>query len=175
MRLFGSGLLFLEAVKLGQRSFLSTMIVSSLTIQGIVGFGLTLLAIATVMPGLFPSFGLFIPLGFELGPGQALSIGKGWEEMGFDGAGSVGLAFAAFGFLWASFGGVFLMNWGIKKGWLSEAQAAALRSGKTRTGIYQRRESAPIGALLTTESEAIDSMSLNVGLLRRCTLLRFCC
>jgi ESS family glutamate:Na+ symporter len=68
----------------------STMIVSSLTLQGIIGFGLTFVAIATFFPDLFPSFGLFVPLGFELG---------------FKGAGSVGLTFGAFGFLWACFGG----------------------------------------------------------------------
>ncbi len=33
-------------------------------------------------------------------------IGKGWEELGFAGAGSLGLTFAALGFLWACFGGV---------------------------------------------------------------------
>ncbi|MBT3274391.1 MAG: sodium:glutamate symporter [Spirochaetales bacterium] len=147
------------------KSVLSTsvMIVSSLTLQGIIGFGLTFLAIATVFPNLFPSFGLFIPLGFELGPGQALSIGLGWQELGFEGAGSIGLTFAAFGFLWACFGGVILMNLGIRHGWVNERQAEILRKGKTRTGVVAPKQTLEAGALLTTESEAIDSMSLNVA------------
>ncbi|MBN1686304.1 MAG: sodium:glutamate symporter [Spirochaetales bacterium] len=141
----------------------STMIVSSLTVQGIIGFGLTFLAIATVFPRLFPSFGLFVPLGFELGPGQALSIGLGWQELGFEGAGSIGLTFAAFGFLWACFGGVFLINLGIRKGWLTEKQGKLLQKSKIRSGVIAEHEHPKAGAFLTTESEAIDSMTVNAA------------
>jgi len=141
----------------------STMIVSSLTFQGIIGFGLTFLAIATFFPELFPSFGLFIPLGFELGPGQAMSIGLGWEELGFEGGGSIGLTFAAFGFLWACFGGVFLVNLGVKKGWLRGKQAAVLHHSKIRSGVIGKGEEPKPGAFLTTESEAIDSMTVNTA------------
>ncbi len=141
----------------------SLMIVASLTFQGIIGFGLTFAARATVYPNLFPSFGLFVPLGFELGPGQAFSIGLGWEDLGFAGAGSVGLTFAAFGFLWACFGGVYLINLGVKRGWLSPAQIESLKSRKTRSGLFKRSEERPVGARLTTESEAVDSMTVNLA------------
>ena len=32
---------------------------------------------------LFPTFGFLVPLGFEEGPGQVLSVGKVWESFGF--------------------------------------------------------------------------------------------
>lgn len=83
--------------------------------QAIIGLLLTILFIKTLYPELFPAFGFFVPLGFSQGPGQAFAIGKNWETMGFDGAGSVGLTFAAIGFLYACFGGVWLINYGIKK------------------------------------------------------------
>ncbi|MBN2780352.1 MAG: sodium:glutamate symporter, partial [Candidatus Marinimicrobia bacterium] len=44
-------------------------------IQLVVGLLLTVGIIATFRPDLFHSFGVFMPLGFVLGPGQALSIG----------------------------------------------------------------------------------------------------
>ncbi len=90
-------------------------------------FGLiaTALIIATFKPDLFPAFGFTLPpLGFELGPGQAYSIGVGWESMGFRGGGSsVGLTMAAIGFLMGSFGGVILINQGLKRGWIGKEQA----------------------------------------------------
>lgn len=151
----------------------STMIVSSLTIQGIIGFGLTFLAILTFFPDLFPSFGLFIPLGFELGPGQAMSIGLGWQKLGFEGGGTIGLTFAAFGFLWACFGGVFLINLGIRKGWLGEKQAQALKKSKVRSGVVKEGEQKRAGALLTTESEAIDTMTINAAVVAGVYLITY--
>ena len=134
--------------------------------QGLIGLLLTALLIATVMPELFPSFGLFVPLGFALGPGQAYAIGRGWEAFGFVGAGSVGLTFAALGFLFASFGGVFLVNYGYRRGWLgphdrSESETTARASA--RRGLYASEDRMPVGSRLTTTSEAVESLSLNLG------------
>ncbi|MFW6290906.1 MAG: sodium:glutamate symporter [Spirochaetota bacterium] len=138
--------------------------------QGFVGLLLTALLINTVMPDLFPAFGLLVPLGFALGPGQAFAIGGGWEPFGFVGAGTVGLTFAALGFLLACFIGVFLINYGYRKGWASPTAAAnAARVGpKERqgrgSGIVDFDRENPIGARLTTYSDSIDTMSVNLGI-----------
>jgi ESS family glutamate:Na+ symporter len=139
------------------------MMVASFTLQGLLGLGAAFLFIATLYPNLVPAFGLFVPLGFEMGPGQAYSIGIGWEAMGFQGAGSIGLTFAAFGFLWACFGGVLLINHGIRKGWLEPHFQQAFRSAGVRTGVWPRGARLPVGSRLTTETEAIDGMSLNLA------------
>ncbi len=76
----------------------------------VIGFGLVGLE-------LFPTFGFLVPLGFNEGPGQALSIGKAWEGVGFVNAGTIGLTFAAVGYFFAFFVGVPLVNYGIRKGW----------------------------------------------------------
>jgi len=91
-------------------------IVSIFVIQGIVGFALSLLLVNTFFPGLFPVFGLLLPLGFGLGPGQAYAIGSQWEAIGFFQGGNIGLSIATIGFLWACIVGVILMNYLIKKG-----------------------------------------------------------
>ncbi len=149
------------------------MIMASFSFQALLGIGLTFLFILLVFPGMSPSFGLFIPLGFEMGPGQAYSIGIGWEQMGFTGAGSIGLTFAALGFLWACFGGVFLINLGIRKGWLSAKHRELLKAARVRSGIYGPAERSPTGSRLTTETEAIDTLSFNLGTVFVVYLLTF--
>jgi len=91
-------------------------IVSIYVLQGIVGFFLSLLLANTFFPGLFPTFGLLLPLGFGQGPGQAYAIGRQWEQIGFYQGGNIGLSIATIGFLWACIVGVILMNYLIGKG-----------------------------------------------------------
>jgi ESS family glutamate:Na+ symporter len=157
------------------RNILATgvVITASFTLQGILGLGLTWLLMVTLLPGLFPGFGLLIPLGFELGPGQAHAIGIGWEALGFQGAGSVALTFAAFGFLWACFGGVFLINLGVSRGWIDRRTRLALQNRTLRSGVHGPGEELPEGARLTTETEAIDSMSFNLAVVLAVYLLTF--
>ncbi|WP_461204929.1 sodium/glutamate symporter [Clostridium sp. DL1XJH146] len=90
-------------------------IVSMYLVQGIVGFGVTLILAATVMKKLFPAFGLLLPLGYGQGPGQAYSIGTQWEALGFESGSQIGLSVATAGFLWACLGGIILLNFLIKK------------------------------------------------------------
>jgi ESS family glutamate:Na+ symporter len=138
---------------------MATGILSAYATQALLGLGLTLF----FLPRLFPAFGLFLPLGFALGPGQAFAIGKGWEAMGFAGAPSIGLTFAAIGYLWACFGGVFLINLGIKKGWLSGEGLTALKDKSILTGVVPRDAEKPVGARLSTDNEAIDSFSFHAA------------
>ena len=149
------------------------MIMASFSFQALLGIALTFLFIFLIIPGMSPSFGLFIPLGFEMGPGQAYSIGIGWEQMGFAGAGTIGLTFSALGFLWACFGGVFLINLGIRKGCLGAKYREMLKAARVRTGVYGQAEKPPAGSRLTTETEAIDTLSFNLGTVFVVYLLTF--
>ncbi len=90
-------------------------IVSTYLIQGILGFGLTLLLAYTIFPNLFPSMGLLLPLGYGQGPGQAYSIGASWESVGFTHGGNLGLTIATFGYLWGIIPGIIILNYLIRK------------------------------------------------------------
>jgi len=138
---------------------MSSGILMGYATQALLGLFLTLLFI----PAVHPAFGLHLPLGFALGPGQAYAIGKGWESMGFEGGSSVGLAFAAIGYLWACFGGVVLINKGIRKGWVSADVLSMMKNTDVLRGTIAKDEEKPIGARLTTDSEAIDSFSFHVA------------
>jgi ESS family glutamate:Na+ symporter len=159
----------------GDRRIFATSVgvISQYALQALLGLFVTLLFIKTMFPDLAHAFGMLLPLGFALGPGQAFAIGKGWEAFGFHGAGSVGLTFAAIGFLWACFGGVFLINYGIRKRWIGRSHAEAFRRKGVQTGVYAADANRPVGSHLTTETEAIDSMSFNLGMVLMVYLLTY--
>jgi ESS family glutamate:Na+ symporter len=158
----------------GKRIFSSAVvIISQYTLQVIVGFGLTLVFIYTFLPTLFPSFGFLMPLGFGLGPGQAFAIGKGWEALGFEGGGNLGLVFAAMGYLWACFLGIALITIGRKRGWMSGELAAAVGGRRLHSGILASGVKRPVGSRLTTETEAIDTLSFNLALVLGVYLLAY--
>ena len=133
-------------------------------IQGLTGLLLTFFFIQTIMPDLYHSFGYLLPLGFSQGPGQAFSIGESWTAFGVHGAGSVGLTFAAIGFILCSFGGVFIINYGIKKGWIAKEKVEFLLDKDIRPGIHPKGSKLKVGSYQTTETEAIDTLTLNMGM-----------
>ncbi len=139
-------------------------ILSQYAVQAVLGVGITLLFIFTILPKLHPAFGFLLPLGYVLGPGQAYAIGQGWEAFGFEGGGTLGLTFAALGFLWACFGGIFMVNYGLRKGWASRSQVQVLSDRTVKTGVYPRGAKLPAGSHLTTETEAIDSLTFNLAI-----------
>jgi len=151
----------------------SISIISQYAIQIILGLLLTYFFIKTIFPNLFPAFGLFIPLGFALGPGQAYAIGQGWESFGFEGAGTVGLTFAAVGFLWACFGGMWLINYGIKKNWITPEKLERMKNRNISGGVYAKNTELPVGSRLTTETEAIDSLTYNASWVMMVYLISF--
>ncbi len=96
-----------------------------ITMQAVVGLGavlgLGLLLGRTMHPGL----GLMLPLGFEQGPGQALSLGAVWESGGMPEGAQIGLIVATTGFIWSIVVGLPLVLWGRRKGLLSSLTAEA--------------------------------------------------
>ncbi|MBN1298696.1 MAG: sodium:glutamate symporter [Actinobacteria bacterium] len=90
-------------------------ITSAYLLQGILGFALSLLLAYTILPELFPPFGLLLPLGFAQGPGQAYSIGTSWEALGFTNGGNIGLSIATIGYLWAIIPGIPLLNFLVRR------------------------------------------------------------
>lgn len=161
--------------KKGDHRILATSmaVLSQFGIQALTGLLFTFALFKTVMPGLFPSFGFLLPLGFVQGPGQAYAIGQGWEAFGFAGAGSVGLTFAAIGFIFASFGGVFLINYGIRHKWLKPEFLAGLDTTSVKSGVFPPDRERPVAATMSTESEAIDTMTYHFAFVMFVYLLSY--
>ena len=130
--------------------------------QAIVG-GIFVILFGMIGIELFPTFGFFAPLGFEEGPGQALSIGKVWEGFGFEYATTIGLTFAATGFFFSFFIGVPLVNWGIRKG-LSARGPKALPKDFLVGVVPKNRRTEPAGKL-TFHSGNVDSLAFQAALI----------
>lgn len=112
--------------------------VSSYMIQAIGGMGFTML-LSKFMKDIFPVSGVLLCFGFGQGTGQALNYGNIYEtQYGFIGGKSFGLTIAAFGFLCASFGGVFYLSY-------------LRRSGKVNTVIERNKT-------IQTEKNANDDI-----------------
>ena len=85
--------------------------VATYLLQGVVGFGITIIAAKLFIENFFPAAGLLLPFGFGQGTGQAMNYGTIYEtQFGFVGGKTFGLTIAALGFLSASIGGVIHLN-----------------------------------------------------------------
>ena len=115
-----------------------------LTFQAALG-----LAIVLLLGGLHPGLGALLPLGFQQGPGQALSLGAAWEASGLENGAQIGLIIAAFGFAWSVFCGVPLVAWGRKRGLI-----APLPPAKEATQ-NDTRASLPPGSLELATRQAV--------------------
>lgn len=123
------------------------------------------LILLKVRPDLFPGTGLLVTMGFGMGPGLAYSMGHGWEQYGLIGGGQVGLTFAAVGYIFAFFGGIGLIRYGIKRRRLKLIDNMDQVSYDMLTGIYHMdHENKPSAGKLTMASGAIDSLSFQIAL-----------
>jgi ESS family glutamate:Na+ symporter len=151
-----------------------TAVIGQYGLQTFFGLLVTALLINTVMPDLFPAIGFTLTLGFDLGPGQAYSIGSTWQSMGFEAGPSVGLTMAAIGFLLGSFGGVVLINQGIKKGWVGKEYHKNFETNKSKTGFFSRfQEQRPIGSYLSTDGESLDTFTYHIGIVMATYLVSY--
>ncbi len=133
------------------------VIVSTYLIQGILGFCISLVMAYTIYPDLFKAFGLLLPLGFGQGPGQAFSIGRQWEAIGFWKGGNIGISIGAIGFLWACLGGVPLMNYLVRKG----KYKLYTKTGNKKLSAVSEQDSPDDIPL----SESIDRISVQIFLI----------
>ncbi len=141
-----------------------------MAMQGIIGAICVFLFNASGY-NLNPVFGFLSPLGFTQGPGQALSVGKVWEEFGFEHAATLGLSFAVFGFAFAFFVGVPLVNWGIRKGYSSQTSKSLSRD--ILKGILQRDSKKEPAGGLTTYSGNVDTLAFHAALVGLVYIITF--
>ncbi|MFO7715885.1 hypothetical protein [Desulfosarcina sp.] len=130
-------------------------------LQAVLGGSLTLL-LGWLGLQLFPTFGFLVPLGFNEGPGQALSIGTVWEGAGFSDAATIGLTFAAIGYFFAFFVGVPLVNRGIRKGRATFGPRSLPR--EVLTGFYKADDVKESAGSLTIHSGNADTLAFQAAL-----------
>jgi ESS family glutamate:Na+ symporter len=132
------------------------LIVSTYLVQGIVGLIISLGFAYTVFPSFFKASGILLPMGYGQGPGQASNIGATYENLGFVGGRSYGLAIAASGYLCACIVGVIYLNYLAKKKRIVRENHDDI-SGSVTVEIFQDKGEMPI-------SESMDKFSMQVAL-----------
>jgi ESS family glutamate:Na+ symporter len=132
---------------------------AALCIQSLLGAGIVMGTSGSMYPGL----GFLVGQGFAQGPGQALAIGGVWEKsFQIQDAMSVGLTFAAVGFFVAALVGVPLANWGIRKGYATNAPTRLPQD--FLSGIMSADQNLSAGRQ-TTHGANIDTVAFHVGLM----------
>lgn len=95
--------------------------------QAVFGL-LVVLGWSATVGQLHPGVGLMLPLGFSQGPGQALSMGSAWEEMGMVSGGQVGLTIAALGYVVCIAFGLAMFHAARRFGWADDPEHGRLAS-----------------------------------------------
>lgn len=127
--------------------------VSSYMVQAILGMGFTML-LSKFIKEIFPVSGVLLCFGFGQGTGQALNYGNIYEtQFGFVGGKSFGLTIAAFGFLCASFGGVFYLSYLRRSG---KVDAVIKRNATIRNENTAKRDEVPV-------FESMDTLSVQLA------------
>lgn len=137
---------------------------SSYLIQGLIGLLVAFALFYTIDPDLFVGIGLVVPLGFGMGPGLAATLAGSWEKFGFEGGAQVGLTFAAIGYLYAFFVGIFLINWGIRHQKTALIKSIDHISNDMRIGV-NKDGSNPIAGHLPLATEAIEPLAFHIALI----------
>ena len=139
--------------------------VSSYMIQAIFGMGFTML-LAKFIKYIFPASGVLLCFGFGQGTGQAMNYGNIYEtQYGFIGGKSFGLTIAAFGFLCASFGGVFYLNFLKKSG---KADIIIKRNTLHRAAKNPNEDQVPV-------FESMDTLSVQLAFVMGAYLITYLC
>lgn len=147
-----------EKVILRGSLWMAVLQAATFSLQALVGAFLVYIFMLTGTD-LFASFGFLVPLAFNEGPGQALSIGRAWEGAGFSDASSIGLSFAAIGFFFAFFAGVPLASLGLRR----------RRVQKDRPDLFFVRGILPAGqkaesaGSITTHGSNIDCLAFHLA------------
>ncbi len=140
------------------------IIVSTYMVQGVIGLLISITLGYTLMPGLFKASGLLLPMGFGQGPGQANNVGTSYQNLGFAGGRSFGLAIAAAGYLCACIVGVILLNVLAKRG--SVKPLKHFSDDDLSVGFFQDKNELPV-------ADSVDRLSVQLAMVLMTYLITY--
>ena len=133
-------------------------------LQALTGKGIFELYNYITSGDVFTGLGYLVGAGFAQNPGAGQAMGLIWEsQYGIMGAGSVGLAFGAMGFLMAIAIGIPFVNRGVRNGWATGKDAGKLPKALL-VGLMDKGESTPC-ANATTHASNVDSLGFHLGVM----------
>ena len=127
------------------------VIVSTYMVQAVTGLIITISLGYTIMPKLFKAAGILLPMGYGQGPGQANNVGTTYQNLGFEGGHSFGLAIASAGYICACVVGVIMLNVISKRRKLSAP--TKLSDDDLTVGFFQDKNELPV-------ADSVDRLSM---------------
>ena len=142
-----------KAANKDERSALKSgiVIVSTYMVQAVTGLIITIGLGYTFMPKLFKAAGILLPMGYGQGPGQANNVGTTYQNLGFEGGHSFGLAIASAGYICACVVGVIMLNVISKRRKLSAP--TKLSDDDLTVGFFQDKNELPV-------ADSVDRLSM---------------
>ncbi len=140
--------------------------------QYVVGIGLFLLVIRYFYPELPAMFGAIIPVGFEGGHGTAGGMGPVFEKLDWSAGKDLALVSATAGIISAIVFGMILVNWATRRGYTVRRQTPQV-AGEDGTVAVIPVDRRPSAGKLTVSSDAIESVSLHLGIVGGAILIGY--
>jgi ESS family glutamate:Na+ symporter len=134
----------------------------SLPAQALVGGGVIWLYNLVSGNNFSEFIGMIVTHGYTQGPGQAFAFGTLWEKGGIADCATIGVIYAALGFLSAALIGVPLARWLIRRG-LNANKSGASLTKEFLTGIMDEKSTATNGRE-TTHASTIDTLAFHMAL-----------
>ena len=142
------------------------IMVSIYGMQMCLGCGL-----GSVMENIWPElpfgWGSEAVFSFWGGHGTAASAGAAWEEYGIVGNTSVGMIMSTLGVISCFVFGMILINYGVRKGWATQASNDFKNNPSFFGGLLSKEEQSPIG-MARVPSTGIDNFSFQLAIVLSC-------
>jgi len=131
--------------------------------QYVVGLGLVLFLLGRIfhLPDLF---GVIIPVGFEGGHGTAGGLRETFDFFGWGAGTDFALASATVGIISAILVGMVLINWAIRKGYVTRVKSFKLADVTEASGIYPI-DKRPVIGYHTIRQESAETYGIHLTLL----------
>ena len=142
--------------------------------QYVVGIGLVLFLLGPLF-GLNELFGAVLPVGFEGGHGTAGGLGPVFDDLDWSAGKDFALAAATAGILGAIIVGMALINWAVRKGYVTEKKPPHENIEKEDWTGSLPKETRPAAGRLTVSSDVIESLSLHLVIVSAAILIGYGC
>ena len=140
--------------------------------QYVVGIGLVLFLLGPVFK-LNPLFGAVLPVGFEGGHGTAGGIGPVFDKLDWSAGKDFALASATAGIVGAIVVGMALVNWAVRKGYVTEKKPPHENIEEEDWTGSIPHDQRPKAGKLTVSSDVIEALSLHLVIVAAAILIGY--
>ena len=130
--------------------------------QYVVGIGIVIFLLKPLFK-VQDYFGVIVPIGFEGGHGTAGGLTKTFEKFNWAAGKDFGLAAATIGMISGITIGMVLINWAIRRGYVTKLKGFNDQTEGEQKGIYETHEDRPVAGWQTVHADSVDSLAFHAS------------